>query len=87
LREEGHCRCSVLGFAQRGSSLHEATPGTDGVDAGAASLLREVRQDVDDRPVGIAEHEAPHSPLLVTQRIGDVEVPLLLVRHLRLPAA
>jgi hypothetical protein len=35
-----------------------------------------VREDVDDGSARIAEHEAPHSPLLVTQRIGDLEAPL-----------
>src|SRR4051794_24992032 len=38
--------------------------------------VRQMGQDVDDRPPRLAKHEAPYSPLLVAEGIGDLE-PLL----------
>jgi hypothetical protein len=37
---------------------------------GVFPLPRDVRGDVDHRPARVAEHEAPHSPLLVAERIA-----------------
>jgi hypothetical protein len=41
--------------------------------SGSGGLSRSGGKDVDDRSARLTKHEAPHSPLLVAERVGDRE--------------
>jgi hypothetical protein len=63
--------------AGRGVDAGETGLGSARRGRGVLPLSRDVREDVDDRPARVAEHEPSHSPVLITERIGNLEAALL----------